>query len=374
MSNLITKNEFDSKLLFIIYLLGFIGLGVMYSASYYTSDRDLSDSTFFLKRQGLWLFIAITLFIVVSCIDFRIWEDLGFYLCIVSIVMLIMVFIPGLGKSVGTYYGRNFNRWIGIGPFQIQPSEFTKIAILIYLSSVFYKYKLDQPTRINSYFKPILITLIILLLLVLEPSFGTTIEILIIALAILFLSGFPISKLIIGGISLLPLLYLLVDKVGYRKKRIDVWLNPYQYRFEEGHQLVSSYQAFQSASWFGNPIGSGYSHKYLPYSHTDFVIAPFVEDFGFIGFLLLCGCILFFLGRAFYLVRKVKDNFGFFLGTGCILLLAVQFIMNLFVVTGLIPITGVSLPFFSYGGSSLVSVYITCGILVNITRKENLEL
>jgi cell division protein FtsW len=166
---------------------------------------------------------------------------------------------------------------------------------------------------------------------------------------------------------------LLVDRVGYRRKRIDIWLDPYSYRYEEGHQLVSSYLAFKYGSWFGTDISSGYSHRYLPYSYTDFIISPFVEDFGFLGFLFLLSSILILIFRAFFLMEKVEDPFGFYLGSGIIAFLSIQFLMNFFVVTGILPITGVSFPFLSYGGSSLISTFIFSGILVNITRKENLE-
>jgi cell division protein FtsW len=370
--NVLRKN-YDSILLILIYTFAFIGISVMFMASFHSSEREYGDAYYFLKKQFLWLIIGILVFVLVAQIDFRLWESLGLFLCLVSIVFLILVFVPGLGKSVGTYYGRNFNRWIGVGPFQIQPSEFSKITILIYLSSLFYKFSPDNGSDWKRLLYPGLIVVSMLLLIVLEPSFGTTMEIVFVIIAMIFLSGFSFKRLAAVGISILPLVYLLIEKVGYRRKRIEIWLDPYTYRFDEGHQLVSSYQAFQSGSWFGNDIGSGYSHRYLPYAHTDFIASTFVEDYGMIGFFIFTFSILFFIIRSFQLVERVENGFGFFLGAGIIILLSIQFLMNLFVVTGLIPITGVSLPFFSYGGSSLITVFILCGILVNITRKENLE-
>lgn len=367
------RNQYDSYLLGLIFGFAFVGISVMFTASFQSSERDYSDAYFFLKRQSLWLLVGLIFFFLVSQIDFRLWESLGLFLCIVSIFFLILVFIPGLGKSVGTYYGRNFNRWIGIGSFQVQPSEFAKVTILIYLSSLLYKVNMSDRINWKKFIIPTLVIGSIVLLIVLEPSFGTTMEILFVTVALIFLSGFSFLRLSLIGISILPLLYILVDRVGYRRKRLDIWLDPYSYRFEEGHQLVSSYQAFQSGSWFGNSVGSGYSHRYLPYAHTDFIASTFVEDYGFLGFALLLSALLFFIIRAFLLIERVQDGFGFFLGAGILILLSIQFIMNFFVVTGIIPITGVSLPFFSYGGSSLVTVFVLCGILVNITRKENLE-
>jgi cell division protein FtsW len=363
----------DYLLISIIYILAFIGLGVMLSASFSSGERDFGNPYFFFNRQLIWLLGGLIIFIVFSQLDFRILENMGLYLCLVTIFLLILVFVPGLGKSVGTNYGRNFNRWIGIGPFQIQPSEFAKITILIYLSGLLKNFSNKDSFKWSKIIIPSTLIGSILLLIVLEPSFGTTMEILFVLITMIYIAGFSFNKLFISTLSILPLLFLLVDRVGYRRKRIDIWLDPYSYRYEEGHQLVSSYLAFKYGSWFGTDISSGYSHRYLPYSYTDFIISPFVEDFGFLGFLFLLSSILILIFRAFFLMEKVEDPFGFYLGSGIIAFLSIQFLMNFFVVTGILPITGVSFPFLSYGGSSLISTFIFSGILVNITRKENLE-
>jgi cell division protein FtsW len=161
--------------------------------------------------------------------------------------------------------------------------------------------------------------------------------------------------------------------VGYRKKRIDVWLNPYKYRFDEGHQLVSSFRSFAEGGFLGNPLSTGYSHRYLTYSHTDFVLSTFAEDYGFLGILILFSLFLTLITRSFILIRNINNHFGFMLGAGLITMISLQVIINAYVVTGIIPITGISLPFVSYGGSSLLTVMISMGILLNITRKEYLN-
>jgi len=369
----IGENVQDKVLVFIIFFLAITGISVMFSASFSYGEREFENPYFFLNRQIVWLLAGFTLFVVFSQMDFQILDFLGIYLCLVTIFLLILVFIPGLGKSVGTYYGRNFNRWIGIGPFQFQPSEFAKITVLIYLAGFFKSFKKTESINWKKFILPFAIISTILLLIVLEPSFGTTMEIFFVLITMIYIAGFSFRKLSISILSILPLLFLLVDRVGYRRKRIDIWLDPYSYRYEEGHQLVSSYLAFKSGSFFGNDISAGYSHKYLPYGYTDFIISPFVEDFGFLGFCILWSVLLVFIFRSYLLIERVNDPFGFYLGSGILALLSIQFLMNLFVVTGILPITGVSFPFFSYGGSSLISTFIFSGILVNITRKENLE-
>ena len=369
----IGENVQDRILISIIFLLAFTGIAVMFSASFSYGEREFDNAYFFFNRQIIWLIAGITLFVVFSQMDFRILDSMGIYLCFVTIFLLVLVFIPGLGKSVGTYYGRNFNRWIGIGPFQFQPSEFAKITVLIYLAGFFKDFKKTESINWKKFILPFSIISTILLLIVLEPSFGTTMEIFFVLVTMIYIAGFSFKKLSISIISILPLLFLLVDRVGYRRKRIDIWLDPYSYRYEEGHQLVSSYLAFKSGSIWGNDISAGYSHKYLPYGYTDFIISPFVEDFGFFGFCLLWSVILIFIFRSYLLIERINEPFGFYLGSGILSILSIQFLMNLFVVTGILPITGVSFPFFSYGGSSLISTFIFSGILVNITRKENLE-
>ncbi|WP_078125213.1 FtsW/RodA/SpoVE family cell cycle protein [Leptospira alexanderi] len=366
------KNSLDILLIVTIFILLFSGLCVMYSSSSISAWREFKDSEYFLKKQAIWICIGLVFFFFFSVFPYQKLEKLALVGMIAAIGLLVLVFIPGVGKSVSTYYGRNFHRWIAIGPYQLQPSEVAKVAVLVYLSSLFQKLKSTPDYK--KLLVPALFLLTVIVLILIEPAFGTTLEILFVILGFIFLFGVPFRNLLAIGIVSLPLIYILIDRVGYRKKRVEVWLDPYRYRFDEGHQLVTSFRAFLDGGWFGNKLASGYAHRYLTYSHTDFVLATFVEDFGFFGFLTFIFLILLLLFRSFYLVQKVKDPFGFYLGAGILIILGTQFIINMFVVTGIFPITGISLPFVSYGGSSILIVLISLGILVNITRKENLGL
>ncbi|AKP26117.1 Cell division protein [Leptospira interrogans serovar Manilae] len=368
------KNSLDVLLIVTIFILLFTGLCVMYSSSSITAWREFKDSEYFLKKQTIWICVGLVFFFFFSLFPYQKLEKLALIGIVLAIGLLILVFIPGIGKSVSTYYGRNFHRWIAIGPYQLQPSEVAKVAVLVYLASLFQKLKLEITLDYKKLLIPILLLLTVIVLILVEPAFGTTLEILFVILGFIFLFGFPFRNLLIAGIVSLPLIYILIDRVGYRKKRVEVWLDPYRYRFDEGHQLVTSFRAFLDGGWFGNKLASGYAHRYLTYSHTDFVLATFVEDFGFIGFMTFIFLVLLLLFRSFYLIQKIQDPFGFYLGAGILIVLGTQFIINMFVVTGIFPITGISLPFVSYGGSSILIVLISLGILVNITRKENLGL
>ncbi|MDZ4727267.1 MAG: FtsW/RodA/SpoVE family cell cycle protein [Leptospira sp.] len=362
----------DLPLLYAIFALFGFGIIVMFSASVIPAEREFSDPYYYLKKQMIWGGIGIFFFLIFIQIPYQMLVKLSFPFCLLSIILLISVFIPGLGKSVGTSYGRNFNRWIQIGGFQIQPSEFSKISLLLFLSLFFQNFDPKKFQWNRKQLISIITILSILFLIVIEPAFGTTVEIMVVIFFFLIMTGFPLKRIIFLGLAILPLLFVLITQVGYRKKRLEIWLDPYKFRFDEGHQLVTSFRAFFDGGTFGTPIGSGYSHRYLAYSHTDFVLAAFVEDFGFIGFSIFIVIVLFLLVRIFFLLQKLKDKSGLYLGTGILLLLAIQFIINLYVVTGLFPVTGISLPFLSYGGSSLITIFILMGILANITKKENL--
>ena len=363
----------DLPALYSILILQFIGLAILFSASTVTSLREFNDPYFLLKKQSLWALISFIAFFIFLNLSYENLKRFSLLSIIFSIFLLILVFVPGLGRSVDTHYGRNFSRWVNLGFIQFQPSEFAKISIILYVSHILVKYRSGEENTLKFFVPPAVLIGVVIILIFLEPAYSTSVEIILLIGILFFLDGFPIGKLFIFIMAITPLLLMLVVFVGYRKKRIDVWLNPYNYRFDEGHQSVSSFRSFMEGGIFGNPLSTGYSHRYLTYSHTDFVLATFVEDYGFIGFILLSGLFFFLLFRFTILLKKVTDPFGFLLGAGLLSVLSVQIIVNMYVVTGIFPITGISLPFLSYGGSSLLTVLISLGILLNITRTENLS-
>ncbi|TGJ98875.1 cell division protein FtsW [Leptospira langatensis] len=367
-------SPFDLFLICSVFFLLLFGICVMYSSSSITAWRDFQDSEYFLKKQVAWAVVGLVVFLFFANFPYQRLERFALAGMVISVILLVLVFIPGIGRSVGTYYGRNFHRWIGIGPYQLQPSEIAKLAVVVYLSSLIVKLKLKENRDPKKFILPAVLLLAVLVLILAEPAFGTTMEILFVVIAFVFLFGFPIRNLLLVGLVSLPLAYVLVSQVGYRRKRMEVWLDPYRFRYDEGHQLVTSFRAFLDGGWFGNKLASGYAHRYLTYSHTDFVLATYVEDFGFIGFLFFFFLVLTLLTRTYVLLKRVQDPFGFYLGAGLLFILGTQFIINSYVVTGLLPITGISLPFMSYGGSSLLVVLASFGILVNITRRENIGL
>lgn len=368
----IGKNPIDLPLIYVVIILLLVGISALFSGSAVTAHKLTEDPYYFLKKQAIWMGLSFTFFIVFAIIPYRLFQHYAVYLIVLSIVLLVLVFIPGLSKTVKTQAGRNFHRWIGFGQFQLQPSEFCKIAVLIYLSAFFVKLNHIQEKTIKTYLLPGAALGLVLILIMLEPALGTSLQIAAMILSLIFLNGFPVKKLVIGFLSTIPLIFFLVYRVSYWRKRIEVWLNPYSDKDGDGFQLYSSFRAFMESGWFGNQISTSHSHKSLPYNHTDFIVATFVQDYGFIGFLVLLSLFAFLIIRGFSLVRRVNEPFGFLLGSGILLMISIQIIINLFVVTGLFPITGISLPFMSYGGSSLLTIMISLGILINITKREHI--
>ncbi len=356
----------DSRLIYFLFIIIVIGLIALFSGSSVTSFKLTEDPYYFFKKQIIWFLVSSLAFLICVNIPYKYYKEYSVQLLIFSIVLLTLVFIPGIAKTVKTTTGRNFHRWIGYGAFQLQPSEVAKITLLIYLSSYLVDYHKN-----SSFLFPTIFIAAILGLIILEPALGTTIQLILIILSLIFLYGFPVKKLLYALLSIIPVIGLLVWRVAYWRKRVEVWLNPYSDKDGDGFQLYSSFRAFMEAGWFGNPLSTSHSHKSLPYNHTDFIIATYVQDYGYIGFIVLLFAFLLLLMRGYFLILKVKEPFGFLLGSGIILMLGIQAIINLYVVTGLFPVTGISLPFISYGGSSLLVLMSSFGIFMNITKRDN---
>ena len=248
--------------------------------------------------------------------------DLGYAF---SLLLLSLVFVPGLGQSVSSSHG-SFKRWLTLGPFTIQPSEFSKIALIIFLSYILSK---KRTKGFYSLVVPFLLIGAMLTAILLEPQYGTSLCMLGLVFLMLYMAGFPTWPLFSLALSFLPLLGILLVFWPYRLERFYVWLNPYQYRFEGGYQLVTSYRAFQEGSWWGGDLAYGISHRYLTYGHTDFALALFAEDFGWIGVCFLLLLLGLFMWRSLLLLRRLNHNpFALFLGSGALLMLMGQSLLN----------------------------------------------
>jgi cell division protein FtsW len=359
------RTEEPDLLLFItVFSLAGIGIAMSYSASAAYAANTFKDSFYFLKRQILWAIIGFGMLLFFLRVDYRTYIRKTKVLLLLSFIALILVLIPGIGKG-----SKGAVRWINFGFIGFQPSEFVKICIVIYLAKVFSSDNQGAVNHMLQLLIPVLITGITFMLIMLQPNFGTAMDILIVSALILFVSGFPIMYIFTLIILSIPMFYLLIYQVEYRKDRLLSYFNPWSDRYGIGYHIIQSFIAFKMGGMLGSGLGHGTQKlSRLPEPHTDFIFAVIAEETGLLGTIFIVGlfCIVFWRGTIIAL--GAPDEFGRLLGMGLTLLIVVQAFINIGVVSGSLPTTGVPLPFLSYGGSSLLSSMICVGILLNISR------
>ena len=362
------KNRNMELTLFIsVILISLFGVIMIYSSSYIWAEYKYDDPYKYLKNQSLFFVIGIFLMIIVSKIDYKNYFKYSNKILFICICLLILVLIPGIGTV------RNGSRsWFGIGSFGIQPSEFTKLALIIFTSKYLYK----NPNSMKNFKKGVLPILIITLsifgLIMLQPDFGTGTIIVMTIIGILFVAGLNLKIFFKFGILGVVGVVILILVAPYRLKRILSFLNPWSDPLGSGFQIIQSLYSIGPGGLFGLGFGNSIQkHFYLPEPQTDFIFSIISEEFGFIGILLISFLYLIIFYNALKISMKCNDLFGKYLSFGITFGLIFQTILNLSVVVGLIPVTGVTLPFLSYGGSSLLITMISIGIILNVSRYEN---
>ncbi len=348
---------FQKILLIILGLLGF-GLLMVYDASSATGAQTFNDKYYFLKEQVKWIVVGLTGATAAFFFDYRQLKKLALPGIVISLVLLVCVFLPGIG--VRTY---GASRWINLGFMVLQPSELAKLALIVYLSAWL-------TTREEGKLMAFLMLVGLLVgLIILQPDMGTAIVLFLTAMIVYFLS----DNQILGLISLLPLMILggigLTVRSSYRLKRLLTFFNSETDPLGASYHIRQALIALGSGGFFGLGLGnSRQKYYYLPEATTDSIFAIIGEELGLIGTATLITIFLFFFVQATKLTLKVADPFGKLLGMGIISWLATQTFVNLASIVGIIPLTGVPLPFISYGGSALVIELIGVGILANIWR------
>ena len=339
------KNSVDLLLLVSVILISLFGLVMIYSASYVWAEYKFNNPFKFVINQGIFFVVGIFLMLIVSRINYDKYYDRSNFLLICCLVLLVLVLIPGVGSV------RNGSRsWFGIGSFGIQPSEFTKLALIIFVS----KY-LGNNERMISDIKrgviPILCVLFLVFgLIMLQPDFGTGMIIVMSIIGLLFVGGVDFKFFLkIGVVGIFGIVGLIIA-APYRLKRILSFLNPWEDPLGSGFQIIQSLYAIGPGGLFGYGfLNSRQKHFYLPEPQTDFIFSIISEEFGFVGILIVSILFLIIIYSGFKISTRSNDLFGKYLSFGITFQLAFQAILNLMVVVGLIPVTGVTLPFLSYG-------------------------
>ncbi len=357
-------HEPDFMLFLTIFVLAGIGLAMSYSASAAYAQRVFHDSFYFLKRQFLWCALGFSALYFFQRVDYREYAKYTKIMLFVLLFALILVFVPGIGKNV-----KGSARWLGMGPLSFQPAEFVKVFLVIYLAKVF---SAEHETVISNVLRllvPMLITAIVFVLVLLQPDFSTAINILLVSVLMLFVSGFPFAYLLTLGLISVPMFYLLIYQVSYRRARLLAFFNPWEHRFGIGYHVIQSFIAFKLGGFSGVGLGNGTQKiQRLPEPHTDFIFAVIAEEAGLAGTALVLFLFCLFGLRGIKIALHAPDEFGRLLAVGLTLLVSIQAFINIAVVSGRLPATGIPLPLISYGGSSFISTMIACGILLNISR------
>lgn len=359
------KNKnIDLVLLISVIAISIFGIIMIYSSSNIWAEYKFNDAFKYLKMQGLFLIIGIVLMIIISKIPYKYYLDKANIILVICFVLLILVLIPGIGKI------RNGSRsWFGVGGLGIQPSEFMKLALIIFISKYLHKNERNNISIKKDILPILFITLLTFGLIMLQPDFGTGVIIVMSIIGILFISGLKMKFFIIAGLVGVVGAVVLILIAPYRFERILSFINPWVDPLGTGFQAIQSLFAIGPGGLLGLGLGNSIQkHFYLPEPQTDFIFAIISEEFGFLGVLIVSALFLTIIYRGMKISLNAKDLFSKYLSFGITFSLAFQALLNLMVVVSLIPITGVTLPFLSYGGSSLLITLCSMGILLNISR------
>lgn len=361
------KWRIDFLLLFSVILLVAFGVLMVYSASFYSAQLTYGDSMFFMKKQLVGAIIGLASMIILYFIDYRFLKKLKWISLIVSLVLLLLVFVPSIGVKV---YGAR--RWINLGFFTLQPSEIAKFGFIIFASS-----SLAKMQRQVKSFKGILPTLIaggiICCLIILEPNMSITICVGVTMITMLFVGGARFKHFCFLAIPIALLVPLLIILEPYRLRRLVAFLDPFASASSEGFQLVQSLYAVGSGGLFGVGLfNSRQKYLFLPFAESDFIFSIIAEEFGFVGSCVLILVFGIVIARGIIIAMKAPTRFGCYLASGITTIIAVQLVVNIAVVTGSIPPTGLPLPFISAGSTSLVMFMSAIGVLLNIDKQSYL--
>ena len=347
----------------LVLLLAAFGVLMVYSASCYVAKTQYGDAFFFMKKQLAGFFLGAAAMAFFSFVPYRKLLRFKWAVLAASLVLLALVFVPGLGVE---NYGAT--RWIGLGPVTVQPSEFAKYGFALFAAA----YAAEDPARMQRFsgMLPVLgAGTAVCVLILLEPNMSVTMCVGLLMLSMLFLSGVKLRHFLIILVPVVLAVPVLIALEPYRLQRLYAFLDPWQSPQGEGYQLIQSLYALGNGGWFGVGLfRSVQKYRYLPFAESDFILAVIGEEFGFVGVVSL----FFVFGLLIWLgvrtAARCKDLFGFLLAAGITAVYAIQVILNALVVSGCVPPTGLPLPLISAGNTSLVVTMASMGVLCNISR------
>ena len=363
--------ENDRWLFGVTLALCLLGAVMIYSASAVTADHQYGRSYIFLLRQAVWLVLGLAGMFALMRMDYRRLREPTVVYTAVCVVLMLLVGTFLLDKSHATH------RWFRFGPISLEPSELAKLAVILYLAwflDLKRRNSASMEFRKDDFLQTILPAagpiLAFVALILLQPDLGTSVDIVLIATAILFVAGLSWKWILAGALAALPMLYLLITHVSYRQARLMAFLNPDSDPLGAGFQLLQSLIAVGSGGFTG--VGLMESKQklfYLPEAHTDFIYAVICEELGFIGAIVVIALFGIYGWRGLRAAFSAPDGFGRLLALGVTAMVLSQTLINFAVVLGMVPTKGIPLPFVSYGGSSLLVMLLATGVLLNISQQ-----
>lgn len=354
----------DLVVLFTVLVLAVFGILMVFSAGYYTTVNVSSDALYYLKKQGFWVVTGFAWLFIFANIDYHRFNKYANSLMLLSIVLLVLVLLVGQNVNGAT-------RWLGVGSFRITPSELSKLFMIIFTSV----YLAKDPDNIRTA-KGLgvlgVVMIIHLGLIIKQPNLSTAIVVAAIMVAIMMVAGLHWMWFVLfGGVGVAGIFLILTrfqDSHWY--SRLTNWIDPFADAQGEGYQVSQSIIALGNGGLKGLGFGNSISKNlYLPEPQNDFILAVIGEEFGYIGFVILMAVYMFLLYRLIMIALKAKDRLGFYLATGVAVMLGLQVIINVAVVTASMPATGITLPFISYGGTSMWAFMVAMGIALNVSRR-----
>lgn len=338
------------------------------SSSYIWAEYKFGDHLFFMKRQLLFAGVGVVAMFFIMNVPYHTWETHSKTLLIICFVLLVLVLVPGVGLVRG-----GARSWIGIGAFSIQPSEFMKLGLIAFLSKFLSMRQKHMATFKKGFLPAVSLVFLAFGFIMLQPDLGTGVVLVATCMLMIFVSGASISHFMtLAGIGVAGFVYLIAS-APYRIKRITAFLNPWEDPQGDGFQIIQSLYAIGPGGLMGAGLGKSLQkYFYLPEPQTDFIFAILAEELGFIGGTVVMILFIILLWRGIKIALEAPDGFGRLLALGIIFMITIQVMINVSVVIGLIPVTGITLPFLSYGGSSLTLTLMSAGVVLNISKYSRL--
>lgn len=367
-SKLFISGKMDLTFLVLLLIILTIGLVMLFSASYIFADTYYGNSYYFITKQAGFAVFGVLMMLFVSKIDYHFISKFAipFYLLMVGFLVVMLILPPMV-------QGTSVKRWFSLGPINFQPSELAKFAVILLLAHLIAaNQKLMKTFKFGVLFLGLLVG-VVCVLVVLEPHLSATVLIFLIGAVMMIVGGMKLRYLFIGlGVVAAGATAVLSGLVTYAQDRITYWLNPWAAPVGEGYQTIQSLLSIGSGGWLGRGLGqSRQKYLWVPEPHNDFIFSIVCEELGFIGAMIIIILFCLLMWRGFVIAMKAPDKFGSMLALGLTFQVGLQMALNVLVVTNTIPNTGISLPFFSYGGTSLVILLLEMGVILSISRSCN---